>query len=164
MNSRRFITAGVFGLLGLVGLLAAAGSVAAAGQTVNMGEANERYFFAPATTFVNVGGAVTWTNGTDKPHTVTSDSGSELDSGTVEASKTFSHSFSAVGTFSYHCTIHPYMVAKVVVIAAGVTPPPTDTLQGTSGTADGAPIGPVLLILAGLGSAALALRRFRPAV
>ncbi len=164
MSRRRFLAGGVVGLVGLVGLLAAAASVSAADPTVNMGEANERYFFAPATSYVNVGGAITWTNGTDKPHTVTSDIGSELDSGTVAASKAFSHTFSAVGTFAYHCTIHPYMVAKVVVLAAGVTPPPTDTLQVTGAGSDRAPLGPFLLIVAGLGWAAIVLRRFRPTI
>jgi len=55
---------------------------------------------------------------------VTSDSGSELASATLNAGKTFSHTFAATGTFSYHCTIHTYMVAKVVVLGAGVTAPP----------------------------------------
>jgi plastocyanin len=161
MNRQRFLAGGVLGLLGLVGLLAAAGSVAAAGPTVNMGEANERYFYAPTTTFVNVGSAVTWTNGTDKPHTVTSDSGSELDSGTVDASKMFSHTFSAVGTFSYHCTIHPYMVAKVVVLAAGVTPPPTNTLRGQAPTSGTPSVGLAAGLILGLAGAGLILRRLR---
>jgi len=160
MSRRRSL--GVVAVVGLLGLLMVAGPVAAAsGAAVKIGEANERYFFAPTTAYVNVGGAVTWKNGTDAFHTVTSDTGSELDSPTIAAAKTFAHTFAATGTFSYHCTIHPYAVGKVVVLAAGVTPPPTDTLAvvGTS-TSDGS-IGLVIVGLAGLAGVGLALRRFR---
>ena len=144
-----------------VGLLVAAlaGPVAAAGGTVKMGESNNRYFFGPATTYVNVGGAVTWTNGTDASHTVTSDSGSELASSTIAAGATFSHTFATAGTFSYHCTIHPYMTAKVVVLAAGATPPPTDAIAPTAPAA-GSPIGGLVVLPMALG-AVLFLRRIR---
>jgi plastocyanin len=136
-----------------------AGPVSAAGSGVKMGESNEKYFFSPATTYVSVGGTVTWTNGTDVAHTVTSDNGNELSSGNVAANATFSHTFASVGTFSYKCTIHPYMTAQVIVLAAGVTPPPTDALGGlppSSGTPVG---GVVVMLILGLAGAALALRR-----
>jgi plastocyanin len=153
---------GVKAVVGVIGLLMVASPVAAAsGAAVKIGEANERYFFAPATAYVNVGGTVTWRNGTDALHTVTSDTGSELDSPTIAAAKTFTHTFAATGTFRYHCTIHPYAVGRVVVLAAGVSPPPTDTrpIVGTS-TSDGS-IGLVIVVLAGLAGAGLALRRVR---
>lgn len=148
------------GAVGLLALSLAVGPAAAAGAGVKIGEANERYFFGLATTYVNVGDSVTWTNGTDAPHTVTSDSGSELHSGTVAAAATFSHTFAAVGTFAYHCAIHPYMVAKVIVLAAGVTPPPTDTGAAAPSTTD-APIAPLVVLLVGLAGAALTVRRLR---
>ena len=88
-----------------------------------MGEASERYFFAPQTQYANVGDTVTWTNGTDVAHTVTSDSGSELASDSVGDGATFDHTFTAEGTFAYHCTIHPYMTGKIVVLAAGAALP-----------------------------------------
>jgi len=136
-----------------------------AGSTagVKIGEANNRYHFSPLTAYVNVGGTVTWTNGSDAPHTVTSDAGSELASPTVAAGKTFSHTFAATGTFAYHCTIHPYMVAKVVVLAAGVTAPPTDALPAIpAGTTDpGSELA--LLVIVGLSAGVLALHRFRRA-
>jgi len=161
MRRRVFIVAGVVGLLAIS---AAAGAVAASGANVKIGEANEKYFFGPATAYVNVGGTVVWTNGTDAPHTVTSDSGAELDSGTVAAAATFSHTFATAGTFAYHCTVHPYMVAKVVVLAAGVALPQTDTAAAarTPGDGSGIPAAPALLALVvGLAGAALAVRRVR---
>jgi plastocyanin len=154
---------GVKAVVGLIGVLVVASPVAAGSSAaVKIGEANEKYFFAPATTYVNVGGTVTWRNGTDALHTVTSDAGSELDSPTIAAATTFTHTFAATGTFRYHCTIHPYAVGRIVVLAAGVSLPPTDTspVVGTT-TGDGS-IGFVILVLAGLAGAGLALRRLRP--
>jgi plastocyanin len=149
----------------LVGLLIVIGSVAAASSAgVRIGETNNRYHFSPTTTYVSVGGKVTWTNGSDAPHTVTSDSGSELASATLNAGKTFSHTFAATGTFTYHCSIHTYMVGKVVVLAAGVAAPPTDTASPDQPTSADSNVGlSVGLVLVALSGTLLALRRFRRA-
>ena len=149
---------GVMAVVALLWLIVVAGAAAAGSVgAVKIGEKNEKYFFAPTTAYVNVGGTVTWTNGTDAQHTVTSDTGGELDSPTIDASKTFAHTFAATGTFSYHCSIHPYAVGKVVVLAAGATLPPTDTLPDVGGSQHSSAlqftvllIGGATLILAGL--------------
>jgi len=160
MSPRRSL--GVKAVVGLVGLLMVASPVAAAsGAAVKIGEAHEKYFFAPATVFVNVGGTVTWTNGTDALHTVTSDTGSELDSPTIAAATTFTHTFATTGTFRYHCTIHPYAVGKVVVLAAGATLPATDTRSFVATSTGDGSISLVIVILAGLAGAGLVLRRLR---
>jgi plastocyanin len=146
----------------LAGLVLLVSSVAAASTAnVRIGETNNRYHFSPVTTFVNVGGKVTWTNGTDAPHTVTSDSGGELASATIGPGTTFSHTFTATGTFAYHCTIHTYMVGKVTVLAAGVALPATDTLSPSQFGNGNQGMAPVVLVLIGLGGGALALRRYR---
>jgi plastocyanin len=132
--------------------------------SVKIRETAGKYHFSPKTTYVNVGGNVTWKNGSDAAHTVTSDSGSELASASLGAGKTYSHTFAAAGSFPYHCTIHDYMVGKVVVLAAGVTAPPTDTVSTSlppSADTNGALL--VILVLAGSGGAILGLRRFRRA-
>jgi plastocyanin len=148
----------------LVALLVLVGSVAAATTAgVKIGEANDKYHFSPLTAYVNVGGKVTWTNGSDAAHTVTSDAGSELGSSTFGTGKTFSQTFAATGTFAYHCSIHTYIVAKVVVLAAGVTPPPTDTLSPVLPGAGNRGTGIALIVLVGLGGGLIALRRFRSA-
>ena len=161
MGSRRSLRFAVLG--GLLGFLLLAGP-AAAGSTagVKMGEGNNRYHFSPVTAYVNVGGTVTWTNGSDAAHTVTSDAGSELASSSIGATKTYSHTFAATGTFAYHCSIHTYMVAKVVVLAAGLTAPPTDTLLGVLPGSRDSGSGLVLLVLVSLSGTVIALRRFRP--
>jgi plastocyanin len=70
--------------------------------------------FNPSTLSVKVGTTVTWTNQDSIAHTVTSDSGNELDSGPIPSGQNYSHTFNAAGNFSYHCSIHN-MKAQVVV-------------------------------------------------
>ena len=79
--------------------------------------------FEPATLTVFVGEPVTWTNKGAETHTVTLDDGS-LDSGPIAPGEAFGHVFEAPGTYPYHCSIHPAMVATIVVKAAPVTPVP----------------------------------------
>jgi amicyanin len=79
------------------------------------------FAFSPATITIKVGTTVTWTNNTGAPHTVTSDDGTTFDSGinTPIAANggTFSFTFAKAGTFTYHCQIHPFMKATVIVQA-----------------------------------------------
>ena len=64
-----------------------------------------------------VGTTVTWTNDdAGVMHTVTALDGS-FDSGFMEAGETFSYTFSTPGEFEYYCLPHPWMRARVVVMA-----------------------------------------------
>lgn len=72
------------------------------------------FAFSPATVTVAPGGSVTWTNDDPIPHTVTADNG-KWTSGNLEQGKTYTHKFSAAGTYAYHCDIHPYMKGTVIV-------------------------------------------------
>jgi len=72
------------------------------------------FAFAPPTTTVAVGTQVKWTNQDGAAHTVTADD-ARFHSDTLEHSETFSQTFSAAGTCSYHCSIHPFMKGKIVV-------------------------------------------------
>lgn len=74
----------------------------------------QSFAFTPATMTVAVNTTITWTNKDAVAHTVTSDIGT-FDSGTVNANATYSHQFTVAGTYNYHCTIHPTMLAKVIV-------------------------------------------------
>jgi plastocyanin len=74
----------------------------------------QNFAFTPETITVAVNTTITWTNKDAAAHTVTSDIGI-FDSGTINANATYSHQFSVAGTYNYHCTIHPTMLAKVVV-------------------------------------------------
>jgi plastocyanin len=70
--------------------------------------------FNPATITVTAGTMITWTNKDAIAHTVTSDV-KLFDSGSVGPNATFSYTFASAGTYSYHCSIHPSMVASVTV-------------------------------------------------
>lgn len=70
--------------------------------------------FTPATLNAKVGDKITWTNNDGYDHTVTSDTG-EFDSGHISSGQTFSFTFTKAGTFTYHCAIHTFMAAQVVV-------------------------------------------------
>jgi uncharacterized repeat protein (TIGR01451 family) len=70
--------------------------------------------YQPNPITVKAGDTVTWTNSGSLAHSVTADDNS-FDSGLVNAGSTFSHTFSAAGTFAYHCTPHPWMKATVIV-------------------------------------------------
>ena len=73
------------------------------------------FAFNPATLTIKIGDSITWTNKDSVKHTVTSDSGNELDSELLSQNEVYTHTFNSAGTFNYHCTPHPYMKAKIVV-------------------------------------------------
>jgi len=64
---------------------------------------------------IKQGETITWINKDSMVHTVTSDSGSELDSLSLSQGQTYSYTFNSVGTFDYHCTFHSSMKAKIIV-------------------------------------------------
>lgn len=70
--------------------------------------------FTPSSITIMANTTVTWTNKDAVPHTVTSNSDA-FDSGTISTNGTFSHTFTAAGTYSYYCAIHPSMTAKLTV-------------------------------------------------
>jgi plastocyanin len=96
------------------------------------------FAFNPATITVAKGTTVTWTNEDTVNHTVTtgtppptqapaasgaspapsaslSKGDGRIDSGRVDATKTFAFTFNEAGTFNYFCAVHPRMVATVTV-------------------------------------------------
>ncbi len=78
------------------------------------------FTFSPATITIKAGATVTWKNVTSVAHTVTSDDGGKaFDSGTsnpiAAQTGTFSFTFKTPGTFTYHCTFHPFMKGTVIV-------------------------------------------------
>lgn len=105
-------------LWGTVSALGMGGSVRAA-STVAV--TIENFAFSPQTLHIAPGTTVIWTNKDSVAHTVTSDANAWTDSGSIATSATFSHTFTAAGTFTYHCAIHPSMTATIVVAATGST-------------------------------------------
>jgi plastocyanin len=73
------------------------------------------FAFSPAAITVKAGATVTWTNRDEDAHTVAI-TGAPV-SQPLQNGDTFAHVFAQPGTFSYFCTIHPYMRGMVVVTA-----------------------------------------------
>ncbi|GEM_PF-1585770 len=76
----------------------------------------KNFAFATTTITINKGDTIIWTNQDPAGHTVTSDSGSELASSTINKGESYTHTFNTVGTFAYHCIPHSGMKATVVVM------------------------------------------------
>jgi len=74
----------------------------------------QNFSFSVASLSVASGTMVTWTNNDNTAHTVTADDGS-FNSGNIASGQTYTRTFTSVGTFPYHCSIHPMMKAAVVV-------------------------------------------------
>jgi len=70
--------------------------------------------YGPSQLDVLPGQTVKWTNVSSRTHTVTSDDGL-FDSGDVPGGAKFSFTFSAVGTYRYHCTIHQGITGEIDV-------------------------------------------------
>ena len=87
--------------------------------------------FDPNPVMIAMGGTVTWENTDTAAHTVTSGSATDGPDGVFDSSlimaggASFSHTFDAVGTYPYHCMVHPWMTGSVVV---GGTSTPADTV------------------------------------
>jgi plastocyanin len=88
-----------------------------AGGSAEVAVAN--FAFGPAVLTVTPGTRVTWTNRDTSPHTVTSRDGRFTSSEGMDTGDAFSFVFDQPGTYEYFCSLHPMMVGKVIVKAAG---------------------------------------------
>jgi plastocyanin len=73
--------------------------------------------FSPPAITVAAGDVVTFVNDDDDAHTATADDGS-WDSEGLNQGQKWSHTFAKSGKVTYHCTVHPFMKAAVVVRGA----------------------------------------------
>ena len=87
---------------------------------------NAPFFWDPAEMTIQQSDFVEWGNGDTAAHTVTSgnlsvdteDVGTIFNSGLFGPGKFFKYQFTKTGTFDYFCTIHPWMIGKINVVAA----------------------------------------------
>jgi amicyanin len=70
--------------------------------------------FAGETVTISAGQAVRWTNRDPLEHTVTFD-GAEPGSPPIPPNGSYVHRFDKPGTYTYHCTPHPFMKGTVIV-------------------------------------------------
>jgi plastocyanin len=73
------------------------------------------FAFTPNILTIKQGETITWTNEDGTSHTVTSDTGKELDSGIISNGKSYSHTFAQKGTYTYHCALHGAMKGTIIV-------------------------------------------------
>jgi plastocyanin len=85
-------------------------STAAAGPTVSI----DNFTFSPQVLTVSPGTTVTWVNHDDVPHTATSTT-KVFRSKALDTDDRFSFTFTAPGSFSYFCAVHPHMTGTVIV-------------------------------------------------
>ena len=83
---------------------------------------DSKIFYDPPNSEVQVGTEVTWINNDNNmPHTVTSGNSSTgptgiFDSGIINGDGSiFKHAFNEKGEFEYYCTLHPWMIDKIIV-------------------------------------------------
>lgn len=77
----------------------------------------QNFAFTQSSITVKKGTKVTWTNKDNVTHTVneTDSQSGGPNSGDIAPGGTYSFTFNAVGTFNYHCAIHPSMLGAVIV-------------------------------------------------
>jgi plastocyanin len=111
----------IFGAVGAAALLAvglpshraASGAVvdaAAKAITINI----DNFTFTPPDLTVAAGTTVTWKNEDGEVHRVEDDH-KGFSSAALDTDDSFSHTFATPGVYHYFCSIHPYMVGKIVV-------------------------------------------------
>ena len=73
-------------------------------------------YYSPTaiTVVIGVNNTVTWINNDVAPHTVTALDGS-FDSGIFNPGQSWTHTFTTPGTYTYHCTLHPWMSGIITV-------------------------------------------------
>jgi plastocyanin len=96
--------------LGFAGLASAPGAFAFDEPKVLIKD----FMYAPMSLTVKAGTTVTWVNLDDEPHNVISDTGL-FRSGGFDTNETFSYRFDKPGTYHITCSIHPRMLATIVV-------------------------------------------------
>ena len=104
-------------------VLAAGASAASAGDTATTAVTPtviviKDFAFSPSASTIAPGTTVTWVNEDESPDTI-ADNGKAFRSAALDTNDRFSNIFAQSGEFTYHCTMHPMMVGKIVVKPAG---------------------------------------------
>jgi plastocyanin len=104
-----------WGLLGLAsGGIGFAAESALAATSQDSTIAIHNFMFNPMSLVVPLGTTVSWKNFDGEPHTIRSVDDT-FRSGALDQNDSFSFKFDKAGTYKYVCSIHPQMVATIVV-------------------------------------------------
>jgi plastocyanin len=89
-----------------------------AGSAKNQSDSNEvnidNFSFTPPTLTIPVGTKVTWINHDDVPHIIMN-TDKRFVSPVLDTDERFSYTFTSPGTYTYYCSIHPKMTARIIV-------------------------------------------------
>jgi len=75
--------------------------------------------FSPSTQTIQVGDTITWHNDDSFPHTIVSDN-SSWGTLSLPVGSEVSHTFTALGTYDYHCGLHSVMTGTIEVQSASI--------------------------------------------
>lgn len=90
------------------------GACAVTGDAGTVQVTVEGFAFSPGSITASVGDVIAFTNKDAASHTATLDDGS-CDTGGIAADATGALTFSAAGTYPFHCKIHPDMTGTIEV-------------------------------------------------
>lgn len=96
----------------------AAGTAVQPAAITNAAVTIDHHAFAPAALTIAAGTTVTWKNLDDSPHTVR-ERNKAFGSGPLDTGDSFSYTFAKPGEYPYFCSLHPFMVGKIVVAPVG---------------------------------------------
>ena len=74
----------------------------------------QNFHFIPDSLTIKQGTKVAWINTDSVTHLIASDN-NEFSSKTLGQGNTFAYTFNTIGTFKYHCGIHPSMLGSIIV-------------------------------------------------
>lgn len=75
----------------------------------------KNYMFVPQSITVKAGTVVTWKNTDQIPHGI-ADKNKLFRSPAIDTGETYSFTYTTPGTYSYFCTLHPYMTGTIIVV------------------------------------------------
>jgi len=88
--------------------------------SIPQGDATQqvKIFYQPNPASVSNGAKITWNNKDSAPHTATANDNS-FDTGIIQPGSSGSAIIKGQATIPYHCTIHPWMKASLIVSTGG---------------------------------------------
>lgn len=91
------------------------------------------FSFSPKKTTANKGDTLRWTNNGAFTHTSTSDNGI-WNSGFLGFGGQYMRQFNTIGTFPYHCAVHPLSMKDTIIVVHGPNTNPVLSVPGTQNT------------------------------
>ncbi len=125
-----YIKTGIWLFIILIGCVTFSASFAQVQVTIPLGASKPStpFSLSPSVVDIKVNDTVQWNNNDIAIHTVTTGSthlgfDGRVDSGTIAAGGSFSHTFDKIGVYNYYCLFHPWMTGLVNVGTGTQTQP-----------------------------------------